>query len=129
MRKAIAALGFMAIGMGSAAMSSGAMAATTDDMVGKWQWTAYTIEVKKCNSNPSGAGLCATVAGGPKNVGMEMIRSKLEPKDGGFFGKIAHPETGDIYNTKMTFTGADAWSMDGCTDANVCAKGEFNRVK
>lgn len=125
MKKAAFALGFMAMGLSSAA----ALAAATDDMVGKWQWTAYTIEVKKCESNPSGAGLCATVTGGPKNVGMEMIRSRLEPKDTGFFGKIAHPETGDIYNTKITPAGADGWSMDGCTEANVCAKGEFKRVK
>jgi uncharacterized protein (DUF2147 family) len=124
MKRVILALGFMAAGMGSAAL-----AATADDMVGKWKWTNYTVDVKKCDSNPSGAGLCATVAAGPKNVGMEMIRSKLEAKDGGFFGKIAHPETGAIYNTKMTLKGKDSWSMDGCTDANVCAKGEFQRIK
>jgi uncharacterized protein (DUF2147 family) len=113
----------------AAATLQPAAAAEPKDMVGKWQWTDYTVEVKECTTNPSGAGLCATVTGGPKNVGMEMIRSKLEKKGDGFVGQIAHPATGDIYNTKMTLKDADTWGMDGCTAANVCATGEFKRIK
>lgn len=106
-----------------------AMAAESKDMIGKWKWTDYTVEVKECTTNPAGSGLCATVLSGPKNVGMEMIRSKLESKDGAFIGQIAHPATGELYNTKMTLKTPDIWSMDGCTAANVCAKGDFERVK
>ena len=104
-------------------------AAEAKDMVGTWKWTDYTVDVKECATNPSGAGLCATVTAGPKNVGMEMIRSKLDPKDGLFLGKIAHPASGEIYNSKLSLKDANTWSMDGCTDANVCAKGDFMRVK
>ena len=106
-----------------------AFAAGMDDMVGKWKWTDFTIDVSKCADNPSGAGLCAKVTAGPKNVGMEMIRSKLEPQGDAFVGKIAHPLTGEIYNTKMSMSSPDTWTMDGCTDANVCAKGDFTRIK
>ncbi|MEQ1695660.1 MAG: DUF2147 domain-containing protein [Hyphomicrobiaceae bacterium] len=109
--------------------SASAMAVESKDMVGKWKWTDYTVEVKECATNPAGAGLCGTVLAGPKNVGMEMIRSKLEKKGDDFVGQIAHPATGEIYNTKLSMKGADTWSMDGCTAANVCAKGDFVRIK
>lgn len=111
------------------AKAGAADAATLDDMIGKWKWTDFTIEVTKCATNPSGAGLCGKVIAGPKNVGMEMIRSKLEGKGDAFVGRIAHPMTSDIYNTRMRMTKPDTWSMDGCTDSNVCAKGDFVRVK
>ncbi|MBI4724461.1 MAG: DUF2147 domain-containing protein [Rhodomicrobium sp.] len=106
-----------------------AQAAEMKDMIGKWKWTDFTVEVKECTTNPSGAGICGTVIDGPKNKGMEMIRSKLEKQGDNFVGKIAHPASGDIYNTKLSFKGTDVWSMDGCTDKNVCAKGDFTRVK
>ena len=109
--------------------STPASAAELKDMIGKWQWTDYTVEVKECATNPSGAGLCATVIGGPKNVGMEMIRSKLEKKSEAFVGQIAHPATSEIYNTRMTLKDPDTWGMDGCTAANVCATGDFKRVR
>ena len=109
--------------------ATAAFAAEIKDMAGTWKWTDYTVEVKECTTNPAASGLCATVTAGPKNVGMEMIRSKLDPKDGLFLGKIAHPATGEIYNTKLSLKDANTWSMDGCTDANVCAKGDFVRIK
>jgi uncharacterized protein (DUF2147 family) len=109
--------------------STPASAAELKDMIGKWQWTDYTVEVKECATNPSGAGLCATVIGGPKNVGMEMIRSKLEKRSEVFVGQIAHPATSEIYNTRMTLKDPDTWGMDGCTAANICATGDFKRVK
>ncbi len=112
-----------------AGLVTSAHAVEIKDMYGTWKWTDFTVEVKECASNPSGAGLCGTVTDGPKNKGMEMIRSKLEKQGDGFVGKIAHPASGDIYNTKMTMKGPDTWSMEGCTDANVCAKGDFIRVK
>jgi uncharacterized protein (DUF2147 family) len=113
----------------TAAAVQPAAAAEIKDMVGTWKWTDYTVEVKECSTNPSEAGICATVIGGPKNKGMEMIRSKLEKKGEVFVGQIAHPATGDIYNTKVSLKDADTWGMDGCTAANVCATGDFKRVK
>lgn len=96
------------------------------NMIGTWSWEKFTVEVKDCKRPEK---LCAKVTKGPKNVGMEMIQSKLEPKGKHFVGKIKHPKTGDIYNTKLTFSGKDAWQLDGCTDKNVCAKGTFKRIK
>jgi len=112
-----------------AAIAAPANAADLKAMVGTWKWTDFTVQVKECTTNPSGAGLCATVIAGPKNIGMEMIRSKLAAQgDGSFVGKIGHPASGDTYNTKMVMQG-DTWHMNGCTDAGVCATGDFIRVK
>lgn len=98
-----------------------AYAAGMADMAGKWKWTDFTIE---CD-----AGKSCKVTAGPKNVGMEMIQGALAEKDGGFVGDIKHPASGDIYKAKMTMKDANTWSMDGCTAAGVCAKGDFTRVK
>jgi len=98
-------------------------------LAGIWKWGDFTVDAKPCTSNPSGAGMCMTVVSGPKNVGMEMIRSKFEDKGGGeFAGKIAHPASGEIYNTKMSLKG-NTLSMSGCTDAGACASGDFVRQK
>jgi uncharacterized protein (DUF2147 family) len=116
----------------SLALPGTSSAAEIKDMIGTWKWTDYTVEVKECSTNPSGAGLCATVIDGPKNKGMEMIRSKLEKKGSDFLGHIGHPATGDIYDTKLTMKNADTWSMAGCVINNnntVCATGDFIRVK
>jgi len=121
MRKSIAAAAAV-LAMG---ISGSASAAGMADMVGKWKWTDFTIDCKEGGAN----GMSCTVIDGPKNKGMEMIQSKLEAKDGAFVGKIKHPASGDVYNTKMSLKDADTWSMDGCTDAGVCAKGDFTRVK
>ena len=96
-----------------------------DNMVGTWNWEGYTIEASKCDAT----GICAKVTAGPSNVGMEMMKSKLEAKGDAFVGQVAHPKTGDTYNAKMTMKDADTWHMDGCTTANVCASGDFKRVK
>lgn len=112
-----------------AAIAAPANAADMKALVGTWKWTDFTVQVKECTTNPSGAGLCMTVIAGPKNVGMEMIRSKLAPlADGSFVGKIGHPASGDTYNTKMTFSNG-VWHMNGCTDAGVCATGDFVRAR
>jgi uncharacterized protein (DUF2147 family) len=95
------------------------------DMVGKWKWTDYTVECKEGGAN----WISCVVADGPKNKGMEMIGSKLEAKGADYVGKVKHPASGDVYNTKLTMKDANTWSMDGCTDAGVCAKGEFTRIK
>lgn len=98
-------------------------------LVGTWKWTDFTVQAKECTANPSGAGLCMAVIAGPKNIGMEMIRSKFDDRGANeFVGKIAHPASAEIYNTKMTING-DVWHMDGCTDAGVCATGDFIRQK
>lgn len=108
-----------------AATSAGAV--DLKSLTGTWKWTDFTVQSKECTANPSGAGLCMIVIAGPKNIGMEMIRSKFEDKpDGSFVGKIGHPASGETYNTKMTLKG-DVWHMDGCTDAGVCATGDFVR--
>ncbi len=112
-----------------AALAIPAHAADLKAMVGTWKWTDFTVQVKECATNPSGAGLCMTVIAGPKNVGMEMIRSKLAPQaEGTFVGKIGHPASGDTYNTKLLPQG-DTLHMNGCTDAGVCAAGDFVRQK
>ena len=121
MKKVIGAV----FGLAAFGLVSSAALADTSKMVGKWTWEGFTVEVTEGGE----FGLSAKVIDGPKNVGMEMIKSKLEPKDGGMVGKIAHPMTGDTYNAQMTNPDADTWHMDGCTDANVCASGDFKRVK
>lgn len=106
-----------------------AAAVNANSLAGTYKWMDFTVVAKTCSTNPSGAGLCMTVTAGPKNIGMEMIRSKLQDQAGGaFVGKIAHPASGEIYNTRMTFDGK-IWHMDGCTDAGVCATGDFIRQK
>ena len=112
----ILALG--SIGVASAASDVSAM-------VGKWKWEGFTIVVKKCPTTE----ICAEVTAGPKNVGLQMIKSKLAASGDAFTGKIAHPQTGDTYNAKLTMANADTWHLDGCTDKNVCASGDFTRVK
>jgi uncharacterized protein (DUF2147 family) len=105
--------------------AAAANAASMTDMVGTWKWTDYTVQCKEGSAN----GMSCTVIDGPKNKGMEMVQSKLEPKDGGFFGDIQHPASGDIYKTKLTLKDPDSWALDGCTTGGVCASGVFSRVK
>jgi len=106
-------------------MNNAAADGDLSGMIGKWKWEGFTIEVNKCDTTE----ICAKVISGPKNVGLQMIKSKLTPKGGAFVGKIAHPQTGDTYNTKLSMANADTWHMDGCTDKNVCASGDFHRIK
>jgi uncharacterized protein (DUF2147 family) len=114
-----------AILAGVLSLATAAGAATTADMAGKWKWTDYTVECKEGGAN----GVSCTVTGGPKNVGMEMIQSKLESKDGGFLGDIKHPANGDTYKTKIMLKDKDTWALDGCTTSGVCASGTFSRIK
>ena len=100
-------------------------AADLRDMIGKWRWQQFTIEVSECQ----GDTVCAKVVDGPKNVGMQMFSSKLTAKGGEWFGQIAHPETRETYNTRFQRTGSDTWRLDGCTVAKVCLTGEFVRVR
>jgi uncharacterized protein (DUF2147 family) len=118
MKKAFAAV----VGLAALILSSAAFA---NSMVGKWSWEGFTIECKEGGAN----GMSCIVIDGPKNKGMEMVKSKLEPKDGAFVGQIAHPMTGETYNAKMVQDGPDAFKMDGCTAAGACASGTFTRVK
>lgn len=108
----------LALGLTSPAMAD-------PSMHGKWSWEGYTVECKEGGAH----GLTCLVIDGPKNKGMEMIRSKLEKKGSDFVGQVAHPASAEIYNTKMALADADTWNLDGCTAANVCAKGSFKRVK
>ena len=96
-----------------------------ESMVGTWKWADFTIRVDKCAQTE----VCAKVVTGPKNVGLEMIQSKLTPAEGSFLGKIAHPQTGNTYNSKISMLSDNVWHIDGCTDANVCASGDFKRIK
>jgi uncharacterized protein (DUF2147 family) len=84
-----------------------------------------TSMVGKCDATE----VCAKVIAGPKNVGLQMIKSKLEAKGDGFVGKVAHPQTGDTYNAKLNMADANTWHLDGCTDKNVCASGDFKRIQ
>jgi|SaaInl7_150m_RNA_FD_contig_21_386782_length_444_multi_14_in_0_out_0_1 uncharacterized protein (DUF2147 family) len=100
-------------------------ASDMDDMVGTWSWEGYTIEVVRCEAT----GVCATVTAGPSNVGMEMIKSKPMQKDYAFVGKVAHPVTGEIYDSKIIMAGSNSWHLNGCTSSGACASGDFIRVK
>ncbi len=102
-----------------------ANAAGIADMVGKWKWTDFTIECKEGGAN----GMSCVVIDGPKNKGMEMIQSKLEPKGEAFVGDVKHPASGEVYKAKMQLKDADNWAMDGCTAGGVCASGVFTRLK
>jgi len=95
------------------------------NMLGTWKWESFTIKVDKCEIT----GVCAEVISGPKNVGMQMIKTKLKAQGENFMGKVAHPQTGDTYNSKLSMTDINTWHIDGCTDANVCASGDFIRIK
>ena len=106
-------------------VSSAVAAGGVDQMVGKWSWEGFVIVVNKCPETE----VCAKVLSGPKNVGLQMIKSKLMAKGDGFVGKIAHPQTGDTYNAKLRMADANTWHLDGCTDKNVCASGDFKRIK
>jgi len=94
------------------------------DMIGKWRWKQFMIEVSECQSN-----ICAKIVEGPKNVGMQVFATDLTAKEGDLFGQVADPETKEIYNTRFRQNGADKWQLDGCTAARVCLSGEFARVK
>jgi len=102
-----------------------AAAADVTDMVGKWQWRDYTIDVRECQQH----SVCGKVVAGPKNVGMELFASKLVAKDGALVGQITHPETKEIYNTRFQQKDKDRWQLDGCTATKVCLTGDFARVK
>lgn len=98
---------------------------TLEEMIGIWKWESFTIKVQKCESTE----ICAEVLTGPKNVGLQMIKSKLSATDAGFVGKVAHPQTGDTYNSKISMVNESTWHIDGCTASNVCASGDFTRMK
>jgi hypothetical protein len=101
-----------------------ALAAGIPDMVGRWTWQRFTIEVRECADNR----ICAKVVAGPKNVGMEIFASELTNKDCAWFGDVVNPETGATYRTRMQLTGSGSWRLDGCTASGVCLSGEFIRA-
>jgi len=94
-------------------------------MVGKWTWEAFTVKVSKGGPH----GLSCKVVDGPKNVGMEMIRSEPKLRSDFFVARVKHPANGKIYHTKITRLGPDTWRLDGCTDGGACATGVFERTK
>jgi hypothetical protein len=102
-----------------------ASAVDLKDMVGKWRWREFTLEVKLCQDD----GVCAKIIAGPENVGMDVFTSKLVAKGGDWFGQIADPETKEKYNTRFHQIDNDRWLLDGCTGARVCLSGEFVRAK
>jgi uncharacterized protein (DUF2147 family) len=107
------------------AVAAAAAAADLKDMVGRWRWQNFTIEVSACK----GDSICAKVTAGPKNVGLDLFASKLTSKNGDWFAQVTHPETREIYNTRFQQKDKDRWQLDGCTAARVCLTGEFVRVK
>jgi uncharacterized protein (DUF2147 family) len=113
------------IGAATFGMTLAASAQDMSNMMGKWQWQNFVIELTKGGE----FGVSAKVISGPANVGMEMMQSKMAPQGSAMVARIKHPANGQTYNAKMTFDGADSWKMDGCTDAGACASGVFTRVK
>ncbi len=120
-RFAAYALGVLAAG----AMTVSAMAANVEDMVGKWKWQDFTVEVVKGGNY----GISAKVVEGPKNIGMEMIQSPLKKEGDYYVGRVKHPVNGMIYNTKISMQDKNSWKLDGCTDDGACASGVFVRVQ
>jgi uncharacterized protein (DUF2147 family) len=108
----------------AAVFAGSVLAAAMPDLLGKWRWQDFTIEVRECG----GGNICAKVLAGPKNVGMDVLTSKLVAKDGAWVGQITHPENNQIYNTRFQQKDKDHWRLDGCTAAKVCLSGEFVRV-
>lgn len=121
MKKVLTAI----VGIAAISFATSAFAGGLSDMNGKWAWEGFTIDCAEGGDN----GMSCKVTAGPKNVGMEMIQSKLEADGAAFKGKIKHPQTGEDYNAKMTYDGSSAWQMDGCTAAGACASGKFTRVQ
>jgi uncharacterized protein (DUF2147 family) len=102
-----------------------ASGAERSDMLGKWIWQEFTIEVSECAAK----GVCAKVIAGPKNFGLKIFASELIQRDGDWFGQIVNPENGATYNTRMRFTSLKTWRLDGCTTSKVCLSGEFVGAK
>ena len=100
-------------------------AADLKEMVGKWRWRDFTLEVKQCQDD----SVCAKVVEGPENVGLDVFTTTLVAKGGDWFGQIADPETKATYNTRFHQVDKDRWRLDGCTSANVCLSGEFVRAR
>jgi uncharacterized protein (DUF2147 family) len=100
-----------------------AFAADIQDMLGRWTWQRFTIEVAECAKGK----MCAKVVAGPKNIGLEIFASELTHKEDAWFGDVVDPETGGTYRTRMQFTGSGTWRLDGCTASRVCLSGEFVR--
>lgn len=121
--RSIAALLLAAVLM--CAATGAAVAADAKEMVGKWRWQDFTIEVVECKAGD----ICAKVIAGPKNVGLDMLASKLTAKGSDLIGQIAHPETKEIYNTRFQRKDKDRWRLDGCTASRVCLTGELVRVR
>ena len=120
-----ATLGKVSVVCMALCVGGSAWAATLQDMLGRWRWQEFTIEVSKCQ----GDNACAKIVAGPKNVGMDVFASKLTAKDGDWVGQITHPETKEVYNTRFQQKDKDRWRLDGCTAAKICLSGEFVRVK
>ncbi len=114
-----------ALSMSFGIINVASAASDLSSMVGSWKWEGFVIEVTQCTSTE----ICAKVLSGPKNVGLSMIKTKLQVNGNSYLGKVAHPQTGDTYNSKLTMANVDTWHIDGCTDANVCASGDFTRIK
>ena len=102
-----------------------ALAAELKDFVGIWKWQGFKVEVKECKQT----GVCAKVIAGPKNIGMKVFASEMSLKDGDFYGRIAHPQSGEVYNTRMRLLNSDRWQLNGCTKKGLCMGGSFDRVK
>jgi uncharacterized protein (DUF2147 family) len=118
-------LPLIAILLAVSAPAGAAAAADVKDMLGKWRWQDFTIEVVTCKTGD----ICAKVVAGPKNVGLDLFASKLTAKGNDWVGQIAHPETKELYNTRFQRKDKDRWRLDGCTAARVCLTGEFVRVR
>lgn len=102
-----------------------ASAAELTDMLGKWKWQKFTIEVTECAPKR----ICSKVIAGPKNVGMDVFASELTQKDGAWYGQIVQPATGETYVTRLQPVNARTWRLDGCTASGVCLSGEFIRME
>lgn len=102
-----------------------ALGSDMSDLIGKWKWNNFVVEVTTCRAN----AVCAKVIAGPKNVGMEIFGSNLKRRGPDLFGRIRDPRSGHEYHTRFRPRGRDRWLLDGCTSSRICLSGEFIRMK
>ena len=126
LRYAVFFIGIIAL---SGLLKENAFSSEYTDLIGKWKWRDYIVEVKECSTNPSDAGFCILVVSGAKYVGMEMLRSKFQKRGEDLYAKIADPETKELYSAKFKRENGNKWALSGCTDNGICASGKFIRTE
>jgi len=115
----------LAVGLGMGGWSVAASAVDLEAMVGSWSWNGYTVKVTRGGPH----GLSARVVEGPRNVGMEMIRSDVRNQADFAVAEIRLPGDGQDYLSEITPEGPDAWHLEGCSDRGGCVDRVYRRAE